>query len=301
MSKLVYANSANSAFLQLCKILKNDYDFISCPRGLETKEVLGTIIEITNPYDRLVTNIFRNISLKYLVGEWLWYERGSDLLKEISYYSTFWKKISDDGITANSSYGHRIFYLKNEKKISQWDFVKRELIKDQESRRAVLLISFPGDLKQSTKDQPCTIYLQFFIRKNFLHLISNMRSNDLILGFPYDIASFTMLQEKMLLELKGTYSKLIMGHYYHIVSSIHVYRRHYSMIDKILKNITKNVKVTMPRMRNLEEIKKLQYNEKIIRAGEDKRLKLLSDKFCLWSQKILLNHNKINEYARINN
>ena len=32
-----------------------------------------------------------------------------------------------------------------------------------------------------------------------------MRSNDLILGFTYDVPSFTMFQEGMLLELQITY------------------------------------------------------------------------------------------------
>ena len=46
----------------------------------------------------------REISLHYLVGEFLWYERVSNLLNEISCYSRFWNKISDNGINSNSSY-----------------------------------------------------------------------------------------------------------------------------------------------------------------------------------------------------
>lgn len=48
----------------------------------------------------------------------------------------------------------------------------------------------------------------------------------------------------------------------------------------------------MPKMFDLKEIKKLQYNEKIIRNKENKKLKNLSDNFCIWCQNILLDNLK---------
>ena len=79
-----------------------------------------------------------------------------------------------------------------------------------------------------------------------------------------------------------------MGHYFHFASSMHVYERHYEMIDKVLKNPTDNFKIDMPKMERLSEIEKLQINEAIIRTRSKKSLLPLNDKFCSWCQTVLL-------------
>jgi len=288
MLRLIEANSLNEAFIKIADELEYRPDSTTYPRGMETKEIINCLVKITNPYDRIVTNFFRKISLKYLIGEWLWYERGSNSLEEISYYSKFWEKITDDGCTINSSYGHRILGQHPLVKVNQWEYAKKQLINDKDSKRAVIIICLPSDLKERTKDLPCTMFLQFLIRDNYLHLFCNMRGNDLIFGFTYDAACFTMFQEKMLLELRKYYPNLQMGNYFHFTSNMEVYKRHYKMLQQIVQNKDKSIKIQMPKMKDLSEIKKLQRNEKMIRTGSGKRLKKLNDRFCLWCQNILL-------------
>ncbi|MFC1790225.1 thymidylate synthase [Patescibacteria group bacterium] len=288
MNRFYKAQSINDAFLWAAKQIKNNPDFSVSPREMATREILSVVLQITNPYNRIVKNKHRKISLKYLIGEWLWYERASNLLSEIAYYSSFWKKISDDGQTANSAYGYRIKGCHLRPEMNQWKYVKRQLLSDQNTRRAVIFIASNSDVREKTKDFPCTMFLQFLIRNKKLHLICNMRSNDLILGFCYDVATFTIFQEKMLLELKMKIPDLEMGHYFHFASSMHAYERHYKMIDEVLKNPTDNFKIDMPKMERLSEIKKLQTNEAIIRTGSKKPLLPLNDKFCSWCQTVLL-------------
>jgi thymidylate synthase len=291
MPLFINAKSVNEAFIKVAERLNKKPDFISAPRTWQTREIMGAFIIIENPYDRLVKNIHRKISLRYLVGEWLWYDRGSNTLDEISHYSSFWNNISDNQKTANSAYGHRILGFNHSVGVNQWNWVKEQLIKDMETRRAVLFIALPSDMKTETKDFPCTTSLQFLIRKNRLYLIANMRSNDLVLGFTYDAASFTLFQEKMLLELRQYYPKLKMGKYIHIAASIHIYKKHYEMIKIVLKEKNKNLKISIPKMSDLKEFTKLHHNEEIIRIGRKEKLEDLTDKFCNWCQKILLNKN----------
>lgn len=151
----------------------------------------------------------------------------------------------------------------------------------------MIFIASVFDMQKETKDFPCTIFLQFFIRDKKLHLICSMRSNDLILGFTYDAATFTLFQEKMLLELRQKIPDLKMGHYFHFASSMHVYKKHYKMIGKILENPDNNLDITMPKMEDLSEINKLQINEKIIRKKLIEPLIPLKDKFCCWCERIL--------------
>ena len=71
-----------------------------------------------------------------------------------------------------------------------------------------------------TKDLPCTISLQYLIREGALHCIVYMRSNDLWLGFPYDVFCFTAFQTKLAMELG-----VKLGTYTHIAGSLHLYER----------------------------------------------------------------------------
>ncbi|PIS43022.1 MAG: hypothetical protein COT24_00590 [Candidatus Kerfeldbacteria bacterium CG08_land_8_20_14_0_20_40_16] len=92
----------------------------------------------------------------------------------------------------------------------------------------------------------------------------------------------------MLLELQSSYPKLKMGNYYHFVSSLHIYERNYKIMDNIYKHSKKERKIMMPRMRILSEIKRLQYNEEIIRTGSKRKMKNLKDQFCIWCQEQLM-------------
>jgi thymidylate synthase len=285
----ISVNSVNEAFIKLAKGIFNDPDYVISPRNIETKEWINVQVKIKNPYNRLVTNVHRNMSLKYAFGEWLWYLSASESVKPIAYYSKYWNKLSDDLITANSAYGARIYGKSLRQSIDQWSNVKNELIKDNSSRRAVIQIDMPADLIKDTKDMPCTLSLHFLIRENKLNLVVNMRSNDLVLGFPYDTFSFTLFQELMLVELKEFMPQLKMGTYFHNVSSMHIYAKDYDLIKAVLTEPRLNSSNKMPKIKNINELGNLLHNEEIIRNGTNETLIKLRDKFCKFAQE------KINE------
>lgn len=290
MNLFIEGNSTDDVYLELIKTILNEPDYVVSPRKQETKEIINVSINIKDPYDRIVSYKTRNISLAYIIGEWLWYERASNNLSEISYYSKFWNNISDDGKTLESAYGYRLYTVKSNLGLSQWDKVKTELINDIFSRRAILYLANENDNK--SKDYPCTIALQFLIRDNKLNLIVTMRSNDLYLGFPNDVAIFTLLQEKMLIELKEIYSELKMGSYIHNVGSMHIYEKNYENFEAILKDSNTVKLFKMPKLENLKEIELLQYNEEILRKNKNQKLLELTDLFCKWCCDILIKNKK---------
>jgi thymidylate synthase len=238
----------NQDFQQCLKDL-NDYGIVSAPRGAETKELLNYNITLRDPRNRLITMRDRNTKLRYLLGEFIWYLGGAATPDDILPYSKFWAQITNvggpegyvDG-TINSNYGTRFFGHRADTnvergyddKVSQWNTVIDILRKDKDSRQAIMNVHLPSDRWAGNKDVPCTLSLQFFIRDNALHLIVNMRSNDIILGFTNDVFQFTMLQEAMLLQLQQTYPELQLGFYYHNAGSMHIYDRHYDMQAKII-------------------------------------------------------------------
>lgn len=213
--------------------------------GQEIRERLCQGFMLSDPRDRLALVPARDLSVSYVVAELLWYLSGSDSTEWIGYYAPFWRNITDDGTTANSAYGARIFRNYHSRihggipgatesgpeprGQSQWDYVKSELKRDPESRRAVLQIRSAQDSWLADKDVPCTLALQFFLRDGKLHLVVTMRSSDAVLGIPYDVAAFTTFQELMALELG-----VGLGTYMHVSNSLHVYERDFEMVERIL-------------------------------------------------------------------
>ncbi len=88
-----------------------------------------------------------------------------------------------------------------------------------DSRQAVIQLFGADDIVGAHSDVPCTSTLQFLVRRNQLHMIANMRSNDALIGMPHDIFCFTMLQEIMARTIS-----VDLGSYKHVVGSLHLYQ-----------------------------------------------------------------------------
>lgn len=224
------------------------------PRGTTTKELLNYNISLFNPRNRIINFPDRKTNLKYLLGEFIWYISGSSDPAGILPYAKFWDGIRNSGQepmyaagTVNSNYGSRLFGHSKliafhefdngaggAWPINQWQKTVELLKQDKDSRQAIMNIHVPTDRHHGNKDVPCTLTLHWFIREDRLHLIVNMRSNDVILGFTNDVFQFTMLQEAMVLSLRGAYPDLDIGCYYHNAGSMHIYDRHFEMARKIV-------------------------------------------------------------------
>jgi thymidylate synthase len=249
--------SFDSVFAQIVRKINTNPHFICSPRGQKIKENIAQTVVLANPRARLIANPAREVQYGFGVGEFLWYWTGKNDLETMLYYNKRMKDFSDDGKTLNSAYGKRIrVWVYPADKIgpngtdittteTQWEACKKTLLSDPDSRRALLLINQPRDeisaAIHGSKDVPCTLSLQFFIRDNQLHLHSHMRSNDAFWGLTYDLFSFTLFQECMLLELQAAGMKdLELGQYFHTAGSLHIYERHFEMADSVVKSYFNN-------------------------------------------------------------
>lgn len=192
-------------------------------RGLTTLELTNVTLELYKPLNRFVTLQARNMSMKYFVGELCFYLSGSTKLDFIAHYGKFWREVSDDGKTVNSAYGSRMFIAPHAVDGPFWYAIEC-LRRDPNSRKAVVPIYAERDSKPS-KDNPCTMHMQFLMRSNMLDLHVFMRSNDVWLGVPYDVAYFSLVHEIAFTVLSLTYPHLQLGTYWHHAMSLHVYQR----------------------------------------------------------------------------
>lgn len=213
-NKSISVDTANDAFVYWYNTLTENMNTQESRDGEVVGEIINAITVIKDPTRNICKDI-RDMPMRYAIGEMLWYMSADNDLKSIQMYTKAWDRMSDDGETVNSNYGHCIKYKFG---FDQWLYVKNLLVSNSNTRQAVIHIK-TADNKPS-KDVNCTVCLQFFIRDGKLYLITYMRSNDLWMGFPYDVFQFTNMQVLMAMELG-----VEVGTYTHIAGSLHLYER----------------------------------------------------------------------------
>ena len=245
--------------------LVNDYQYITSPRGQKIKEIIGMQIEIKDPYSNLFDNEVCSLPRQYLADELYLYFSGSNSAEDFSKASKFWDKIKNEDGTVNSAYGHLIFNKNLELyPLSQWDWAKESLIKDKDSRQAIMHYNKPIHQQMSIKDFVCTMNNQFFIRDDKLEMITYIRSNDIRRGFFFDAPWFMLLMQCMRIELLPNYPELELGSYHHFAGSMHLYEEHFELAEEMLKEDF--VPAELPRIEKLPFIS-MAYND---------------DPFCQW-------------------
>lgn len=189
--------------------------FECAPRGLPIREILGSQF-IFSMNDPIVTLAAREQNFAFAFGEAHWILSGSNAVAGplgITRWMKSYGKYSDDGVTMQGAYGPKF--------ADQISWVVDQLAKDQDTRQAV--INFWRDRPAPSKDIPCTLSQQYFIREGNLHVIATMRSNDLIWGTCYDTFTFSMMAKMVqtLLAQRGVH--VGMGNMVLNAGSAHIY------------------------------------------------------------------------------
>lgn len=215
---VINANNIDEAFEKWYKILTKDMENTSSRDGEVVGEVINAITIISDPTRCIMKNNIRQLPMRYCIGELLWYLSANNNLSAIQHYTSAWDRMSDDGETVNSNYGMLIHDYYGFDQLKMCENILRD---NPNSRQAIIHIKPARNIiDKPTKDLPCTVSLQFFIRNNQLYLTTYMRSNDIWMGFPYDVFQFTCLQIYLAMRLNVN-----LGTYTHITGSLHLYKR----------------------------------------------------------------------------
>lgn len=247
----IEGHSANELIVKLSRELLEHGEY-SAPRKLETVELEDVFLKLMNPHESIVTLPARDLSMEYLEAEMEWYKNGSYDVSEISKHSKFWNKLTNpDGTTVNSNYGMLIFREPTVNGKSQFDWCADKLTEDISTRQAVLNYNQPKHKYPGNKDFTCTLAQTFRVRtkfynnkdgfgfsdeleENFLDTRVFMRSNDMIYGLCYDLPWFAHVQTKMAEKVgQQKRSSVFASNYYHYAQSMHVYKKHFQMLEDI--------------------------------------------------------------------
>ncbi len=211
------ADSASELFAIACSMVLREGRTVA-PRGMTTRELMGVDLRLMHPRRRLVAvPPVRALNPAFAAAETVWILSGSDA-PWIYTYNQRLTDFADDGVL-RGAYGPRLRAWGGS--LDQLDRVSRILEADPDTRRAVVQLYDPGLDRNAHHDVPCTLGYRFYLRHGRLDMHTSMRSQDLWLGFGYDIFAATVIHELM-----AGWVGAELGTYHLHVDSLHLYEEH---------------------------------------------------------------------------
>lgn len=227
MVEFIDGKTANEVWRKAANMLLAQETALSGRTG-DVLELLHAFISIENPRQKWVYDRIPPISISFALAEVVWIMNGEERSKVINYWNPRLVDFAGDGDTYYGAYGKRI---RSHFGFDQLEKAYYALQNTPESRQVVIQIydvkkDFPMDNGQPrSKDIPCNICSLLKVRDGKLEWSQIMRSNDILLGLPYNFVQFTSLQE-----ILAGWLELEAGAYIHYSDSLHLYCRD---LDKI--------------------------------------------------------------------
>lgn len=227
MAEYIAGRTANEVWVKAVNMLLKQKDTIEGRTG-ETFEILHSFISIEEPRQRWVYDRIPPLSIGFALAELVWIMNGENRSDVINFWNPKLKEFAGNGNFYHGAYGKRI---RSHYGFDQLEKAYYALHNTPESRQVVIQIydtrvDFPiEDGQPRDKDIPCNICSMLKIRQGRLEWSQIMRSNDVLLGMPYNFVQFTGLQE-----ILSGWLDLDVGSYNHYCDSLHLYNRDVSKI-----------------------------------------------------------------------
>ena len=120
-------------------------------------------------------------------------------------------------------------WRKWDNQIDQLNQVVESIKREPNSRRHLVTAWNPSDLNDMCLP-PCHYSFQFYVDGYYLNCLFNMRSVDVFLGLPFDIASYALLTE-----LVAQDTNLVPGEMTVMLGDTHIYLNHFDQVLEVLE------------------------------------------------------------------
>ena len=213
----------------------------SARTGYETKAIPGLHFSIDVEKDGFPLLTLRKIPIKMFVAEQIWFISGARKPEIfLRNYTKIWDLFTNPADVVTVAYGYR--WRKHFGR-DQLALLVDLLQKEPSSRHGVVVTWDPAQDGLSTvkkKNVPCPYTFTVNIIDGRLHFHNIVRSNDMILGMPADVAGFALLQCILAQKLN-----VKPGIYSHSISNAHIYSNHYDGANEILKRQNDHKKIVL--------------------------------------------------------
>lgn len=239
--------------------------------GVGTRAVFGMQqrYDLSKGFPAITT---KKLAFNQVKAELLWFLTGSsdnNKLNELSCHiwdananAPYWKpKARFDG-DLGRVYGvqWRSWQAPDGKKVDQLKEIIERIKTNPTDRRLLVSAWNPGEIDQMALP-PCHIMFQFFVDGNKLSLQMYQRSNDLFLGVPFNIASYSLL-----LSMVAQVTNLIPGEFIHVMGDTHIYLNHFDQVNEQIQRkpyklpkLWLNPKITDIDDFSMDDIKLIEY------------------------------------------
>jgi thymidylate synthase len=205
-------------------IMNRGFEELNERTGHRIKILPGVTFQLDAGFPLLT---LRKIPIKLFVAEQIWYLTGSKNPEFVNKFTPIWKDFTESDGTIAAAYGWRWRHHFGRDQLAQ---LIQHLTHEEHSRQGVVITWDPADdglygdgLKATyKKNAPCPFAFTVNIVGNKLHMHNIVRSNDMMLGCPHDVAGFALLQNILAAKMG-----LKAGTLTHTISNAHIYDTHY--------------------------------------------------------------------------
>lgn len=209
--------------------------------GHETAALPGLSFSIDVQKEGFPLLSLRKVPTKIFIAEQVWFISGARkpdvFLRD---FTRIWDDFTNPGDVVTVAYGYR---WRRHFGRDQLGKLIALLQKDPSSRHGVVVTWDPasdGLGGVSKGNVPCPYTFTVNIIGGRLNMMNVVRSNDMILGFPHDVAGFCLLQ-LILAQKLGVEP----GIYSHIIANAHVYDNHYDAAENMIARPTGQKKIAI--------------------------------------------------------
>ena len=216
--------TADEAWMQALQLFRDgDAQLVPETRTGATREVLHAHFAIADPRQRWVVSRHPPLSPAYAIAEVVWIINGREDAAFPNAWNSRLPTYAGPGEIYHGAYGFR---LRHRFGLDQIERVYEALRNNPATRQAVLQVWDPSidlpaaDGTSAAADIPCNVCAFLKVRQGRLEWMQILRSNDLMLGVPYNFIQFTTLQE-----IIAGWLGIAVGSYHHLSDSLHIYER----------------------------------------------------------------------------
>lgn len=220
MFKVFEADTADTVWRSMAEAVRNE-GVAQASRAGPTLELMRAATTIRDPRQRWIVSRHPPINIAFALAELVWVYTGRNDSAFLNFFNSRLPSFAGSGPVYHGAYGHR---LRKAIGMDQLDRAYQALRNKPDTRQVVLQIwhgalDMPSETgMEAAADIPCNALAFLKVRNGALEWTQIVRSNDLMLGFPYNVVVFTFLQEMM-----AGWLGLGLGSYNHLADSLHVY------------------------------------------------------------------------------
>jgi len=194
-----------------------------------SREMLCDCFEVDDPSEALLElpdGAGPRVQSAYAFGLLAWTLAGRSDASILAYYRPGATDYSDDQFTLSGAFGNRLFGLN--RTADQLKAIIDKLSQDPSGRRAFAPILTDRDNFRESREYPCAVGVQLFVRDGRLFFLTVMRAQQALTVLPYDAFLFMLLQSYC-----ASILQVSAGPYIHFSSTYHIYQDELSVARRI--------------------------------------------------------------------